>query len=161
LYPDLSKDNQMLIPNMVLRQGGLLLQILFFGALLSAILSVSSGAILAPATVFGENIYRFFRPGISDKTLLLTIRLAVMVITLICVGMTASRDVNIFELVAESSAFSLVSLFIPLTAGLYWKPANTLGCILAMVGGIVVWFICLAIDTDYPAVIYGLLASAT
>jgi SSS family solute:Na+ symporter len=159
LYPDLIDDNQMLIPNMVLRQGGLPLQILFFGALLSAILSVSSGAILAPATIFGENIYRFFRPDISDKTLLLTIRLAVVVITLICVWMTAARDVNIFELVGESSAFSLVSLFVPLTAGLYWKPANTLGCILSMIVGIVVWFICLAIETEYSAMIYGLLAS--
>ncbi|GAB3895470.1 sodium:solute symporter family protein [Larkinella knui] len=160
LYPDLNQDNQMLIPNMVLRQGSMPLQILFFGALLSAILSVSSGAILAPATIFGENIYRFFRPDISDRTLLLTIRLAIVVITLICVWMTAARDVNIFELVGESSAFSLVSLFVPLTAGLYWKPANTIGCILSMIGGIVVWFICLAINTEYSAMIYGLLASA-
>ncbi|KAA9353907.1 sodium:solute symporter family protein [Larkinella humicola] len=159
LHPDLNLDNQMLIPNMVLRQASMPLQILFFGALLSAILSVSSGAILAPATVFGENIYRFFRPDISDKTLLRTIRLAVAVITLICVWMTAARDVNIFELVGESSAFSLVSLFVPLTAGLYWKPANTLGCLLSMVGGIVVWLTCLAIETEYPALVYGLLAS--
>ncbi|MGA0556048.1 sodium:solute symporter family protein [Larkinella sp. VNQ87] len=159
LYPNLGQDNQMLIPNMVLQQGSMPLQILFFGALLSAILSVSSGAILAPATVFGENIFRFFRPDISDKTLLLTIRLAVVVITLICVWMTAARDVNIFELVGESSAFSLVSLFVPLTAGLYWKRANTLGCLLSMIGGILVWFVCLALETEYSAMIYGLLAS--
>ncbi|MGV3559857.1 sodium:solute symporter family protein [Larkinella arboricola] len=159
LYPNLGQDNQMLIPNMVLRQGSMPLQILFFGALLSAILSVSSGAILAPATVFGENIFRFFRPDISDKTLLLTIRLAVAVITVICVWMTAARDVNIFDLVGESSAFSLVSLFVPLTAGLYWKRANTLGCLLSMIGGIGVWFVCLALDTEYSPMIYGLLAS--
>lgn len=159
LYPNLSQDNQMLIPNMVLQQGGMPLQILFFGALLSAILSVSSGAILAPATVFGENIFRFFRPDTSDKTLLLTIRLAVAVITLICVWMTAARDVNIFELVGESSAFSLVCLFVPLTAGLYWKRANTTGCLLSMVSGILVWLICLTLKTEYPALLYGLLAS--
>lgn len=159
LYPNLGPDNQMLIPNMVLRQGSMPLQILFFGALLSAILSVSSGAILAPATVFGENIFRFFRPDISDKTLLLTVRLAIAIITVICVWMTAARDVNIFDLVGESSAFSLVSLFVPLTAGLYWKRANTLGCLLSMIGGIVVWLICLLIKTEYPALVYGLLAS--
>ncbi|MFD1142633.1 sodium:solute symporter family protein [Larkinella insperata] len=159
LYPNLGPDNQMLIPNLVLQQGSMPLQILFFGALLSAILSVSSGAILAPATVFGENIFRFFRPDISDKTLLLTIRLAVAVITVICVWMTAARDVNIFDLVGESSAFSLVSLFVPLTAGLYWKRANTLGCLLSMLGGIAVWFICLAVDTAYSPMLYGLLTS--
>ncbi|WP_460671628.1 high affinity choline transporter 1 [Larkinella ripae] len=159
LYPNLSQDNQMLIPNMVLQQGSMPLQILFFGALLSAILSVSSGAILAPATVFGENIFRFFRPDISDKTLLLSIRLAVVLITVSCVWMTAVRDVNIFELVGESSAFSLVSLFVPLTAGLYWKRASTLGCILSMLIGFGVWLVCLAIETAYPALVYGLLAS--
>ncbi|WP_128545465.1 sodium:solute symporter family protein [Larkinella soli] len=159
LYPGLNKDNQMLIPNMVLREGSMPLQILFFGALLSAILSVSSGAILAPATVFGENIYRFFRPDIDDRTLLRIIRLAIAVITLICVWMTATRDVNIFELVGESSAFSLVSLFIPLTAGLYWRRATNLGCLLAMVGGLLVWLVCLWAETEYPPMIYGLLAS--
>jgi len=159
LYPDLSGDNQMLIPNMVLRQGSLPLQILFFGALLSAILSVSSGAILAPATVFGENIFRFFRPGVTDGAMLRIIRLAVVVITLICVWMTATRDVNIFDLVGESSAFSLVSLFVPLTAGLYWKRANNLGCLLSMLVGFIVWGLCLWLDTAYPAMLYGLLAS--
>ncbi|WP_234736316.1 sodium:solute symporter family protein [Tellurirhabdus bombi] len=160
LYPNLSTDNQMLIPNMVMQEGGLPLQILFFGALLSAILSVSSGAILAPATIFGENIYRFFRPSVTDKQLLLSIRLAVVFITLACVWMTAARDVNIFELVAESSAFSLVSLFVPLTAGLYWKRASKLGCLLSMSVGFAAWLVCLWLETEYPAMIYGLLVSA-
>lgn len=159
LYPNLNMDNQMLIPNMVLKHSNLAMQILFFGALMSAILSVSSGAILAPATVFGENVYRFFRPHISDKTLLLVIRLAVVVITLICVWMSTTRDVSIFELVGESSAFSLVSLFVPLTAGLYWKRATNLGCLLSMLIGFGVWIVCLWAETEYPPMIWGLLAS--
>jgi len=159
LYPNLNQDNQMMIPNLVLRHGNLFLQILFFGALVSAILSVSSGAILAPATVFGENIYRFFRPQISDRTLLRSIRWAVVVITVICVWMSTQRDVSIFELVGESSAFSLVSLFVPLTAGLYWSRATNLGCLLSMAVGIVVWLGCLWIETDHSPMVYGLLAS--
>ena len=67
LHPDLPKDNQLIIPNMVMRHGSLPLQVLFFGAVTSAILSVSSGAILAPSTVFGENVIKFFRPDISDQ----------------------------------------------------------------------------------------------
>ncbi|MFM8450909.1 MAG: sodium:solute symporter, partial [Haliscomenobacter sp.] len=52
LYPEtVSGDAQMVIPKMVLMHGGMWLQILFFGALLSAILSTTSWAILAPATV--------------------------------------------------------------------------------------------------------------
>ena len=161
LHPDLPVDNQMIIPNMVLRHGNLFLQILFFGALTSAILSVSSGAILAPATVFGENIVKFFRPDLSDHSLLRIIRLAIMVITALCVLMCMTRDMSIFDLVGESSAFSLVSLFIPLSAGIYWQRANLTGCILAMSLGLTVWLICLLIKTEFPPMLWGLMASIT
>ena len=159
LHPDLPKDNQLIIPNMVMRHGSLPLQVLFFGAATSAILSVSSGAILAPATVFGENIVKFFRPGISDQSLLKMIRWAVVVISVICVGMSTVRSTNIFDLVGESSAFSLVSLFVPLTAGIYWKRANLTGCLWSMGAGLVVWLLCLWLNTAYPPMLWGLLIS--
>jgi Na+/proline symporter len=159
LHPDLPADNQLIIPNMVMRHGSLPLQILFFGAVTSAILSVSSGAILAPATVFGENIVRYFRPNLSDAALLKTIRWAIVVITIICVWMSTARDTNIFDLVGESSAFSLVSLFVPLTAGIYWKRATLAGCLWSMGLGLAVWLFCLWIDTDYSPMMWGLLVS--
>ena len=159
LHPDLPKDNQLIIPNMVMRHGSLPLQVLFFGAVTSAILSVSSGAILAPATVFGENVVKFFRPDISDKDLLKTIRWAIVVITVICVGMSTTRDTNIFDLVGESSAFSLVSLFIPLAAGIYWKRANLRGCLWSMSVGFSIWLLCLWLETEHSPMLWGLLAS--
>jgi Na+/proline symporter len=159
LHPDLPKDNQLIIPNMVMQHGSLPLQVLFFGAVTSAILSVSSGAILAPATVFGENIVKFFKPELSDSDLLRTIRWAVVLITAICVWISTARDTNIFDLVGESSAFSLVSLFIPLTAGIYWKRSNLTGCLWSMGIGLVVWLLCIWATTEYPPMMYGLLAS--
>ena len=159
LHPDLPKDNQLIIPNMVMQHGGLPLQVLFFGAVTSAILSVSSGAILAPATVFGENMIKFFRPDIADKVLLNAIRWAVVVITLICVLMSTTRDTNIFDLVGESSAFSLVSLFIPLATGIYWKRAKLTGCLCSMLIGFGVWLLCLWQQTEISPMLWGLLAS--
>lgn len=161
LHPDLPADNQLIIPNMVMRHGSLPLQILFFGAVTSAILSVSSGAILAPATVFGENVVRYFRPNLNDADLLKTIRWTIVVITLICVWMSTARDTNIFDLVGESSAFSLVSLFVPLTAGIYWKRATLAGCLWSMGLGLLVWLVCLWIDTDYSPMMWGLLVSTS
>lgn len=158
LYPELSHDRQMIIPNMVLLHTGLPLQILFFGALVSAILSTTSSAIMAPAAVLGENVIKFFRPELTDKQLLKIIRIAIVFITGICIGMAASRE-SIFDLVAESSAFSLVSLFIPLAGGIYWKRANQLGCLLSMVAGLTVWIGCAWVETEYPPLLYGLLAS--
>ena len=158
LYPELGNDRQMIIPNMVLLHTGLPLQILFFGALVSAILSTTSSAIMAPAAILGENVIKFFRPEITDRQLLLIIRIGIIVITCICISMAATRE-SIFDLVAESSAFSLVSLFIPLTAGIYWKRANQSGCILSMTAGLAIWILSVWMDTEYPPIIYGLFAS--
>ena len=159
LYPELEKqDGQMIIPHMVLMHTSLPLQILFFGALVSAILSTTSSAIMAPAAVLGENIIKFFRPDLTDAQLLYIIRLSIIGITIICIFMATTRE-SIFELVAESSAFSLVSLFVPLAAGMYWRKANKLGCLLSMVSGLFVWLLCIEVETEYPPLMYGLLAS--
>jgi solute:Na+ symporter, SSS family len=158
LYPGSQADGQMIIPNMVLKHMSVPLQIIFFGALVSAILSTTSSAIMAPAVVLGENIFRFFNPALNDAQLLRIIRVGIVVITAVCIVMALTRE-SIFELVGESSVFSLVSLFIPLAAGLYWKATNELGCMLSMVSGLMVWAVCAYIETEYPPLIYGLLGS--
>jgi solute:Na+ symporter, SSS family len=163
LHPNLAdgteQSRQLIIPNMVMQHGSLPLQILFFGALTSAILSVSSGAILAPATVFGENIVKFFKPDLPDKALLKTIRWAIVVISVVCVLMTLQRTTSIFDLVGESSAFSLVSLFVPLAAGIYWKPATLRGCVWSIWLGFGVWVLCGWLGTSFPPMLWGTLAS--
>ena len=73
--------------------------------------------------------------------------------------MAISRQ-NIFELVSEASAFSLVSLFIPLNAGLWWKKASPMGSHLSMMAGLLVWIYFNFIHpNDIPSVWFGLVAS--
>jgi SSS family transporter len=160
LHPELMQsDNRMLIPNLVMKHTNIFLQILFFGALISAVLSTTSGAILAPASVLGENIIKPFFPALPDKQLLLIIRFSVVLVTFASIWMASSRQ-DIFELVGESSAFSLVSLFVPLTVGLYWKKANATGCVASMLLGLGSWAICHFIyETAFPAPLIGLLVS--
>ncbi|RYU95052.1 sodium:solute symporter family protein [Emticicia agri] len=162
IYPDIKEgDSQMTIPALVLRHSGLGMQILFFGALLSAILSTCSGAILAPATVVGENLLRpLYGEKISDKRLLQVMRLSVIGITVISVILSLNKS-EIYELVGESSSLSLVALFTPLVAGLYWKRATALGAILSMVAGTGVWLYLEFYPTEIPGMIWGLLASIT
>jgi SSS family solute:Na+ symporter len=141
LYPELLEgDAQMMIPRMVLQHSGLGMQILFFGALLSAILSTCSGAMLAPATVIGENLVRPLYKNLSDAGLLRVMRWSVVGVAIVSGSMALMRN-NIYELVGESSAFSLVSLFTPLIAGLYWKRATSIGAVLSMVVGFSVWLL--------------------
>ena len=126
------------------------MQILFFGALLSAILSTCSGAMLAPATVVGENLVRPLFKDVTDAQLLRIMRLSVVGVAIVTGSMALIRN-NIYELVGESSALSLVSLFTPLIAGLYWKKASAAGAVISMIGGMVVWFVALLLLPEEPS----------
>ena len=156
LYPGSSPaDTQMIIPIIVLKHGSLFLQIVFFGALLSAILSTTSGAILAPATVIGENILKPILRNNSDKLMLHTMRLSVVGVA-ICAAFLATSKSNIYELVGMSSALSLVSLFFPLTAGLFWKSTSRIGAILSMISGLFAWTLSeFVIHSQIPSILIG------
>ena len=160
LYPDIKQgDAQMMIPFLVLKHSSIGMQIIFFGALLSAILSTCSGAILAPATVLGENLIKpLYGSKISDEKLLKIMRYSTIGITVIAVGLSLYKSA-IYELVSESSALSLVALFVPLVAGLYWKKATALGAILSMIFGTGIWVFFEFYETEIPSMIWGLLAS--
>lgn len=162
LYPDLrelgGEDEQLMLPIMVLKHGTILIQIMFFGALLSAILSTASGAILAPATIIGENLVRPYLRNASDRRLLQVMRLSVVGVAL-CAASMAMTNTNIYELVGQSSSLSLVSLFIPLTAGIYWKRASVTGALMAIVLGMAAWLVCEWQGAPAPSIIIGGLVS--
>ncbi|MEZ4985319.1 MAG: sodium:solute symporter family protein [Saprospiraceae bacterium] len=159
LYPEIQGgEAQMTIPLIVLQHSSMALQILFFGALLSAILSTTSGAMLAPATVIGENIVKYYFKNLTDKGLLRIMRFSIVAVA-VCSAAMALRESNIYHLAEVSSSLSLVSLFIPLTAGLYWKQASERGAVLSILAGMVTWGIFSWMEIDFPANIPGTLAS--
>lgn len=161
VYPNLLSsvsDAQLMLPTVVLQHTGIGLQILFFGALLSAIMSTTSGAILAPATILAENIIKPNWRIQSDKQLLRVLRGSVVAVALASTVM-ASLKTNIYDLVALSSVLSLVSLFVPLMAGLYWKKATELGALLSIGFGMVGWLVFEYLGTSIPSLLWGLGAS--
>lgn len=159
MHPDLLQgDTQMLLPAIVLKHGSVAVQVLFFGALISAIMSTASGALLAPAAVTGENIIKPLFKTVNDTKLLWLIRWSVVAIALISLllGLT---EMKIYHLVAASSVLSLVSLFVPLTAGLFWKKANAIGAMTSMLLGVIGWLIGMYWETVFPDILLGLLAA--
>lgn len=138
LYPEIYLENkQMLLPEMVLRHGGMHVQILFFGALISAIMSTTSSGLLAPAAIVSENLIRpYFGEKLKDKHFLWILRLNIVTVAILAT-LLAQWKSNIYELVAEASILMLVSLFVPLTAGFYWKKASEIGALLSIVLGMI------------------------
>jgi SSS family solute:Na+ symporter len=160
LYPELvNEDTQLSLPNMVLAHTALPVQILFFGSLLSAILSTASSAILAPASIFSENLVRpLARNRFNDKQFLLLTKLSVLLFSVVATVMACLRS-NIYELVGESSVLSLVSLFAPLTFGLYWKRSSRVGAFISMVAGMLTWIIFEVYETSWTSLVPATIVS--
>jgi SSS family transporter len=136
-----SEDSQMVLPNLVLNHTPLFAQIVFFGALLSAIMSTSSATLLAPAVSFSENIVKVIFPKMDDKALLLTMRASVFVFTIIVVAFAINSESSIFEMVESAYEITLAAAFVPLVFGLYWKNATSQGAVLSIIVGVSSWLI--------------------
>lgn len=160
LYPDqIVGDTQLTLPNMVLQHTAMPIQILFFGSLLSAVMSTTSSSLLAPAAVFTENILKpLLKNKPSDQHFLFLTRISLLVISIIATVM-ACLSTNIYELVGGSSILSLVSLFIPMAVGMYWKKGSGIGAILSMVTGILTWTYFKFYPLEVPALVPGVAVS--
>ena len=154
LYPEFSVgDTQLALPNMVLAHTNTFVQVLFFGSLLSAIMSTTSSAMLAPAAIFSENLINpLMGHRFSDKKLLTITRWSVLGFSAVATVMACMRS-NIYELVGESSVLSLVSLFAPLVLGLYWKRANSVGALISMFAGMGTWIAFEFYETSWPSLL--------
>jgi Na+/proline symporter len=144
----LHKDPQHILPELILKHTPVFAQIMFFGALLSAIMSTAAGTLLAPSVTFTENILkRFLRRDLSDRQFLLTMRLVVVGFAFIVLLFALNSESNIYEMVGNAYKVTLVGAFVPLVFGLYWKKATSTGALLAIVFGLGTW---LAMEFLHP-----------
>ncbi len=157
-------DYQRLLPTFVMGKMPLLMQILFFGALLSAIKSTSSATLLAPSTSFVENILKNLRPGMTDRQQLTAMRWSIVAFAAIVLAYAiAMHGTSIYDLVSSAYQVTLVGAFVPLVMGLYWKPATTQGAIASVTAGIATWVLFFPQITPwgeaFPGQLAGLLAA--
>jgi solute:Na+ symporter, SSS family len=152
-------DYQRLLPTFVLTQMPLVMQILFFGALLSAIKSTSSATLLAPSTSFVENILKNLHPRMTDQQQLLAMRWTIVIFAgLVLAYAIAMEGTPIYELVSGAYQIPLVGAFTPLVFGLYWKRATTQGAVFSIVAGIGTWLAFLPQVSTWGEVFPGQLA---
>jgi SSS family transporter len=160
----IADDPQKVLPTLVMTQMPFVMQVLFFGALLSAIKSCASATLLAPSVTFTENIWRQFFPHQSDQQELRAMRVTVLVFSILVLGYAIRmQGTSIYEMVSGAYQVPLVGAFVPLTFGLYWKRATTQGAIFALVLGLLTWglFLFTPAGEDFPAQLAGVLASLT
>ena len=157
-------DPQLILPTLILERTPMAVQVLFFGALLSAILSTAGGALLAPSVVVAENLVRpVMERGarrLDDRTQVRVMRVSVLAIGIAVLAMALTSNQSIYDLVNNSGKVVLVSAFGPLAAGFFWKRASNAGAIASIAMGLATWLAleALAPEATLPPALAGLLA---
>jgi SSS family solute:Na+ symporter len=155
------RQSQLILPNMILAHAPVFAQVMFFGALLSAIKSCASATLLAPSVTFTENILRPAFRHMGDKQLLRMMRVVVLCFTALVTLFALNSHLSIYKMVENAYKVTLVSAFVPLAFGLYWKRANQVGALAAIFLGLAtwLWMEVLAPDATCPPQLAGLLAA--
>ena len=158
----IDKDAQLILPTLIMERTPVFAQVLFFGALLAAIMSTASATLLAPSVTFTQNILKPIVGHQSDRHLLLTMRTVVVCFTVAVTLFALNSTASIYEMVGNAYKVTLVAAFIPLVCGLYWKRANTQGAMFAIIAGVCSWLLLEIFNADglWPPQLVGLLMSA-
>ena len=149
ILPDLA-DPDLVMMELALKYLPEVALILFMGALVSALLSSADSALLAPASVIGWDLLHYFRPHSPDRTSLKTTRLAILILGAAALVLALHKS-SVYDLIIDSWSVLLATLFVPLTAGIWWKKANSAGALAAIVTGFAAWQILLLVAPDLPA----------
>ncbi len=135
----LETDSQLVLPTLVLQHTPVFAQAIFFGAVLSAIMSCSSATLLAPSVAFSENIVRGFFPHMGDRRFLMVMRAAIVCFAAIVLGFALYSSASIFKMVENAYKVTLAGAFVPLFFGAFWRRATTQGALAAILGGLASW----------------------
>ncbi len=135
----LARDPQLVLPTLIMQHTPLIAQVVFFGALLSAIMSCSSATLLAPSVAFSENIIRNIFPNMRDHVFLRIMRVVIVCFACVVLAFALNSGASIFKMVENAYKVTLVSAFFPLFLGLYWKRATTQGALAGIACGFCTW----------------------
>ena len=152
-------DPQKILPTLIMTKVPVLAQVMFFGALLSAIKSCASATLLAPSVTFTENIMKEIIPNQSDRQFLLTMRIVVLTFTAFVTWFALNSELSIFKMVENAYKVTLVAAFVPLVFGLYWKRSTNQGALASILLGLASWIGCEIVAPEglFPPQLVGVL----
>lgn len=156
-------DSQRVLPTLVLEHTPLLAQAIFFGAVLSAIMSCSSATLLAPSVSFAENIVKGYMPHLTDKGFLRVMRFCLVGFAICVLLYALNSELSIFGMVESAYKITLAGAFIPLVFGAFWKRSTSQGALAAIIGGIGSWVLIEVLvgeESLIPPQLIGLAVSA-
>lgn len=113
---------------------------LFAGALISAILSVVHAALHAPASQVSHNIIVRMKPGMSDRSKLVSVRMTVLALSIGAFVLALSVE-RIKDLVELASAFGSAGVFVTTIFALFTRIGGPQAATSAMLTGMTAWVV--------------------
>ncbi len=154
------REIQRILPDIILNKTPIWIQILFFGALLSAIMSTASGALLAPTALFTNNVIKPFVPHMTDHQLLKWVRIILVFFCAVALVFAINSKSTMYEMIQNAYKVTLAGAFVPLFFGVFWKKANSAGAAAAIFFGLGSWILAELVGSVLiPAQLFGLVAS--
>ena len=117
-------------------------------------MSSADSGLLAPASIFGQNIMRNVAPDLKPKEVLLAVRVGVVIFCGLALAVALWFQ-SVYSLMVESWTVMMVGLFGPLTLGMYWKRTNGPGAVCGIVAGLATWLGLIGVEMVWGAVSPG------
>ena len=111
----------------------------------SAVLSSVDSALISAASVLAQNLLRHPLPRVG---LLRLSRLSVLLVGAASL-FYAFQGLSAYSLLEDAYELTLVGLFVPLTAGLFWKRGGSAAALSAMGSGVVLWAVHLTLGWEW------------
>jgi solute:Na+ symporter, SSS family len=127
--------------------------LMFFLAIISAVLSTIVSAVMAPSAVMAQNLIspalqKIYGESLSVSTQLLLQRLCVVFVSAASV-LLAFQGTGAYELVQGSYSMGLVGLFVPFVFGLHKARAPKAAAMASMLAGIGLWTLHFVCDWEF------------
>ncbi len=135
LLPDLN-DPEMVVLTLAYKLLPSVLAAIVLVAIMSAIMSTADAQLMLMGTMLGRDIYqRYVNKDATDKQLMMVSRVCILVVGLLSIVIALINPPGVFSIVIFSFS-SLGSAFLPsYVCAVWWKKANTTGCIASMILG--------------------------
>ncbi len=148
------EDSQRVLPTLVMQHTPMIAQVVFFGAVLSAIMSCSSATLLAPSVTFAENVVKDFMPNLTDKAFLRVMRLCLVGFAAMVLVYALYSENTIFGMVESAYKVTLAGAFVPLVFGAFWQRGTSQGALAAIIFGIGTW-LCIELGWGESSLVPG------
>jgi Na+/proline symporter len=105
--------------------------------LMAVMMSTASVALLISGTTVSNDLVRAFRPGISERGLLLSAKITVLIIGILGI-LFALYMQGIFDILLLAFAIYISGVFFPTMAALYWDKATKAGAVVSSIAATIV-----------------------